>query len=361
MSNNEFVTTKEVLSRCWKVAVDIQIPSFTLCIERTKEGKKKKTEHVEVFSDKVFLRRRQAVRRTLIQNGTAFDGGYLIPDNRIEAVIKEITVIGREFLAAIPGFIQEWPVAVDALCIEVAEDADKIRAADMKAGGAAGLAAGLQFRLSKYRINPDDEIPLDLSGIDAEVRGLAGQISHEVAMEAKHGAPAMTGTVQAWKVWLSKVISKVEALAFVNPNLEALIRVVRESVLPALVGDDKGRVDESTGFILGGVLSVLRDPGLMLSEGSPVAIQRKVDGIGAVAAVQQSFDVELPATAPVAVAAPVVFDFSEFDEVMAADDEALEQVVVEPVASAPADPPVVSEPSGSSTGQVEVPAFDLDW
>lgn len=276
MNTNEMISTRSVLSRAWKVTIDIQIPSMVLTIDRQRDGIRKKTETMEVMSDKVFLRRRQAVRKILVLNGTAFDGGYLIPDSRIEGVITEITAIGREFLAAIPGFFHEWPAAVDVLCSENAADAEKIRRADAKAGGVAGLAKGLQFRLSKYRVNPDEDIPLDLSGIDAEVRGLAGQIAHEVSQSAKHEAPAMNGNLSAWRSWFAKIASKIEALAFINPNLESLTAIIKEQVLPNLVDNGKGKIDETTGFIIGGVMSVLSNPQKMLSVGAPMEIERRI-------------------------------------------------------------------------------------
>ncbi len=359
--STEIVTTKEVLSRCWKVTIDIQIPSMVLVIDRQRDGVRKKTESLEVMADKVFLRRRQAVRKILVANGTAFDGGYLVPDDRIEDVIKEITGIAREFLAEIPGFVQEWPRAVDRLCMEMPEDADKIRKADQRAGGVVGLAKGLQFRLSKYRVNPDDDIPVDLSGIDAEVRGLAGQIAHEVSQEAKHGSPSMTGSVKSWKDWLAKMTSKIDALAFINPNLESLVHVVKEHVLPNLVGDEKGKVDEATGFIIGGVMSVLRDPNKMLSEGAPIGIKRKVDDhTGAVKSQDFAFDFDDSFTvvtdesavavvedvAPQVVADKVEVDQDDFSEFLPVDD-----------ADAPAS-------ESAKADSVEIPDFgevNLSW
>lgn len=358
MTNSEIVTTKEVLSRCWKVTTDIQIPSFTLVIDRQRDGVRKKTESLEVMADKIFLRRRQSVRKLLVANGTAFDGGYLVPDDRIEDVIKEVTAIAREFLAEIPGFIQEWPRAVDRMCFEMPEDAEKIRKADQRAGGVVGLAKGLQFRLSKYRVNPDDDIPLDLSGIDAEVRGLAGQIAHEVSQEAKHGSPSMTGSVKSWKEWLGRMASKIGALAFINPNLESLVHVVEEYVLPSLVGDDKGKVDEQTGFIIGGVMAVLRDPQKMLTDGAPVGIQRQIQN-RTCAPESRDFTLDFDSDFEMTDAAPVVKAVPAVDEAPAVEAEnAVEDAFSEFV------PAEVEATAGVSVDTIEVPdlgEFNLNW
>lgn len=278
MDTSNIISTQAVLNRCWKVTVEITVPSFNLVIERNRNGMRSDEKMIRVMKDGSFNRRRQAVRNLCIANGSAFDGGYIIPDERIDYVISEATKIGREFLAAVPTVLTNWGTALDSALAEATpEEYPLIQAANARQGGAAGLASALSFRLSKYRLNPDDDsIPLDLSGIEQSVRGMAGQIAHEIAQETRHGAPSLTGNLSAWRVWLSSISSKLEALAFVNPNLESLQKMIQERVIPALTG--KGRVDETNGFILGGVLRVLSDPHLLVTEGAPVSIERTLCG-----------------------------------------------------------------------------------
>lgn len=305
MNNSTIISTKEVLSRGWKVTVEVTIPEFTLAIERKSDNLRNELKSIKVMRDGSFNRRRQAVRKLCLANGTAFDGGYLIPDERIDIVIAGATAIGREFLAAIPTVLTNWQMALDKAVLQATpEEQPLIHAANARMGGAAGLASALSFRLSKYRLNPDDDsIPLDLSGIEQSVRGMAGQIAHEIAQETRHSSPSLTGNLSAWRSFLEGIASKLEALAFVNPNLESLQKMIKDRVLPSLTG--KGRVDEVSGFILGGVLRVLSDPQLLITEGAPIAVERTLNGEVAVPEV-----VEAPAIEP-------THEFGNFDEFLA--------------------------------------------
>jgi len=266
--------TAEILDKCWKVSIEVNCPSFRLTLDRSIETEVKKSIFVEPMKDTFFVRYRQETRVFMLQHGVKFDGGYLVPDERINEVMDGLAAIASKYMANVEPAVEAWPEAVAGLVGRlrvVGEDerAKRIEDAFVDNGGAEGIKRSLGFRYSKYKISYAEESGDSL--IEHESSGLVGQIAAEIKAilaEKKEGIAKEGLRMSTWTKMFETIHRKLEGLSFLSPEVSGLSDVLGDVVIPML--KFKSKIDAADEIFISGVVAQLNNVSAIVN-GSAIA------------------------------------------------------------------------------------------
>jgi hypothetical protein len=253
----------EILDKCWKVSIDVNCPSFRLTLDRSIKTEVKSNNFVEPMKDTFFVRYRQESRVFMLQHGVKFDGGYLVPEERIDEVMAGLADIAKRYVDNIDPAMEAWPKAVAGLigrlrAVGEDERAAKVEDAFVTNGGPEGPRRSLGFRYSKYKISYSEDG--DNSLVAHEATGLVGQVAAEIKaiLAEKHKGNAKEGLrMSTWTKMFEAIYRKVDALSFLSPEVAGLSEVLGDVVLPML--KFKSKIDAADEIFIGGVVAQLNN------------------------------------------------------------------------------------------------------
>ena len=266
--------TSEILERCWKVSIDVNCPSFRLTLDRSQITEVKTNSFVDPLKDTYFVRYRQESRVFMLQHGVKFDGGYLVPDERVDEVMEGLAAIAAKYVANIDQAMIDWPESVEALMSRLmikgeVEKAKLVEDAYVRNGGAEGPRRSLGFRYSKYKISYAEDSAYSL--IEHEASGLVGQIALDVQRilaEKKDGIAKEGLRMSTWLKMFKQIHRKVEGLAFISPEVAGLSEVLGDVIIPKLQFSTK--IDAADEILISGVIAQLNNISAIVS-GSAIA------------------------------------------------------------------------------------------
>jgi len=263
-ADSQMATTQEILQRCWKVSLDINIPTFKLTTRSVNTGDKLTKETAIPMPRNPLNKLRSEARNFMLQHGVGFDRGYLVPNERIDEVIEGLKAIGSKFNAERAVVPDQWEQAIQGLLKKFTdeghiEDAELLLAAYNRTGGREGIEQAMGFRFSRYRIQDADAG--EDSVIDSEGKGLvatmAGEISTQIRSKLQASKEAKSGFASSWKKTFESIESKLTGLSFLAPSVGDLAEVMRDSVIPML--GTKGRLTPAEEMLVTGVVNQLLD------------------------------------------------------------------------------------------------------
>jgi hypothetical protein len=199
--------------------------------------------------------------------GVRFLGGWAIPDEEAGFVLKTLQEVKSDFLEAKESFLNGYDLAVKSW-IDKHPGWERL-IADSPVG-ADHVRERLGFNWQFYKVAPPDN-DLVRDGIRGEVDNLGSTLFGEIAKEAQSvWSKAYEGKTEVSHKALSPLRAmrnKLAGLSFVEPTAAPVMSLIDEALgsVPR-----RGLIKGRPLLTLQGLVSVLRDPGLLFEHGRKV-------------------------------------------------------------------------------------------
>lgn len=268
MSNSSNTALSRVLD---KVSLVVYQTRIVTPIRDTGEGKKVGSRIEKVLQacfDPAALRphaaKKQEANRLCRLYGTRVEtlNAWAVPTDRTQELMAQLAEIDKEWkqltnnLASnMKSTVDKWAQAnpTDAAVIkELAPTADEVRAAT-------------RFIFTSFRLQPDQVS--DPGCLELELMGLAGQALHEFTLiirDASLHHDDRTFFSQAGKDALVKIATKAESLAFLDPILGEVARVLNSTLA---IMPQSGQIVDAHAILLKSVIDQLMSPHTLMRVG----------------------------------------------------------------------------------------------
>lgn len=222
---------------------------------------------------KVFGTLKARAVNLLDRSGVRFLGGWAIPQDKAEAIVKDLTSIRTDFLTAKESFLSRYDEAVQDW---IARHAGWERIIAGSTVNADHVRSRMGFRWQVYRVVPPVTSGDLEYGLSDEVASLGPTLFCEVskaATEAWH--KCFAGRTEVTRKALSPlrtIHQKLCGLTFVEPRVAPIASLVQAAFesLPK-----RGKIEGASLLMLQGLVSLLRNPtalqehGQMIMDGNP--------------------------------------------------------------------------------------------
>lgn len=248
----------------------------------------------------VFQRKKDAMHRACLKYGTAFLGGYAVPDDeRADKLSNELQSIVKSAMDEKAELLKNYETWLDEFCAEHTQWAPQIRA---KAFTKAYIEDRVHFAFSAMRISAARDAGILAETLEAEVGGLLSSLLRDVADVAeKLLAESLSGRQKVTRKALRPIKAirdKLLGFVFLDPRLQAVTAMI-DAVAAALPGD--GPIEGADLAMLWGIAGVLADPRKLMA----LAETYEVHGPAAfLAAIRPQGPLPAPTVEPSAAVSP---------------------------------------------------------
>lgn len=211
----------------------------------------------------------------LDRTGVRFIGGWGIPEDKADDIVKELTAIHDDFMTAKEQFLNRYDEAVRDWIKQHPGWENLIGGSPVSADY---VRSRLDFRWQFFRLVPPTDKAVG-HGLQDEVKGLGGTLFDEVAKAAAdtwkrcfEGKDKVTHKALSP---LRSIHGKLSGLSFVEPRVVPVVDLLATAFnrMPK-----RGHIQGSELLMLQGVVSLLRDPATLVAHG-----QKILDGLDAAA------------------------------------------------------------------------------
>ena len=215
---------------------------------------------------KIFATLKARAFNFLDRHGVRFMSGWAIPEDKAGDIIDELVCIRDEFLKEKDIFLDDYDESIENWINKHCKWGNIIRESTV---GSDYVRSRLSFSWQMYKVSPltehDNINAVTESGLNDEVEGLANTLFKEIASSAndiwlKIYAGKDTVTHKALSP-LRTLHQKLCGLTFVEPHVAPVAQLIQTALksMPA-----KGNITGKDILFLQGIVSMLRDPSLML-------------------------------------------------------------------------------------------------
>lgn len=203
--------------------------------------------------------------------GIRFLGGWAIPENQAQDIHYKLHSLKGEFLSAKDAFLNSYDQAVKDWMGKHPGWEQLIAASTVSADY---VRSRLDFNWQFYKIASPDQNDAAASNLVNEVAGLSQSLFGEISKEAQ----AIWTKVYAGKTEVShkalsplrSMRSKLNGLTFLEPRVAPIVDLIEIAMLSV---PKRGKIFGPSLILLQGLVSMLRDPNLLLDQG-----QKIIDG-----------------------------------------------------------------------------------
>ena len=204
---------------------------------------------------------------TLDRHGVRFLGGWGVPEKVADEIVKELTSIQKEFMAAKDDFLNRYDEAVQAWVKQHPGWEELIGSSTVSA---EYVRSRMGFKWQLFKLSAPEKSTVK-KGLKDEVNKLGGTLFDEIAKTATDTwNRCYAGKVKVTHKALSplrSIHSKLNGLSFVDPRvlpITDLLQTAFDKVPP------RGLIRGSDLLMLQGVVSLLRDPALLINHGQKI-------------------------------------------------------------------------------------------
>jgi Protein of unknown function (DUF3150) len=261
--------TEKVLEKVWLVDARVSFPGGTISAGGDLvevESKEAVRVGVQIFDPKLlrpFSKARQRVRRLCSSLGSAFLGGYAIPEQHMGELRREVAAIKNVFDEAKENFLGGYAQSVK----DWADAHSDLRSVILSNEPSRdSVEAAFRFGLNVCKVvppAPDLDSPDNL--LHQEVKGLAMQVAKEIAQDVRDSWSGGGGgkTTQRVAGLIRRVRKKADGLAFLHPRVRSLADVIGQ----VLAGLPSSGPIEGVAFLqVSALLTMLSDPSRILGD-----------------------------------------------------------------------------------------------
>jgi hypothetical protein len=213
---------------------------------------------------KIFTTLKARAVSHLDKTGVRFMGGWAIPDDQIDFVYDRLMEVKNEFMIAKDEFIGSYDQAVKNWVDKHPGWERLIEASPVSVDQVRGR---FSFKWQFYKVMPPEN-SLVADSLLSEVSGLGNTLFSEIAKDATE----IWNKVYAGKIEVShKALSplkamwkKLNGLSFVEPSVAPVCDIIEAAMSTV---PKRGMISGNHLLILQGVVSMLREPNLLLSQG----------------------------------------------------------------------------------------------
>jgi hypothetical protein len=216
---------------------------------------------------KAFASARQQGNRICRNHGVKFLSGWAIPDAALDKVVGELNPLVEKVEEAKNNLLANWFQHLYEWG-ELHKEALPYRTRFPSVEYVRGQTGS---RISVFRIQPQSVSSKAEDGVEAEVKGLAGRVLHEIAQDVQDTwNPSATQASQRIKNLLGRIAGKCRTLEFLGGNLGSMASFIEDAIkrLPPV-----GAIQGPDYIYLAGILTVLSSPQKMEK------ISKSIDGI----------------------------------------------------------------------------------
>lgn len=261
-----FNESNQILSQVWVVDPVISFTSGTasggdeLIDSESKDALRVGIQVLDPALLRPFGRHRQQVRRLAASLGTAFMGGYAIPDchiqefrNKVAAIIEKAIEEKNDLLEHIEAHIQKWADAHPDLREVILANRPTMES----------IEKSFRFGVRICKVLPPEPESTGAdphNSIHEEIRGLPMQIAREISQDVADswvGDEGKGKTSQRVVSLVRRIHKKAKGLSFLDKKMQSLVDVI-EGVLSSL--PPTGPIEGLPYYQLVGLLSMLKDP-----------------------------------------------------------------------------------------------------
>lgn len=161
-----------------------------------------------------MCRQRKAAERVCLGSGTRFMGGYAIPDESVDELVKRLDEIKRKFDMALTDFLSDFDSNKAAWLAENQEFAHIIRD---QVPDRVTVANTFEFSFKLYKLDA-------VKGFEPDEQDIANQVLHEIGMTCKEMSNRMLDRKTAisgkkLSEQLDPLINKLDTLSFGNGRI----------------------------------------------------------------------------------------------------------------------------------------------
>lgn len=200
--------------------------------------------------------------------GIRFLGGWAIPENMTKDIHDKLIGLKDEFLTAKEAFLNSYDQAIKAWVDKHPGWEQLIAASTVSADY---VRSRLGFTWQFYKISSPDQADEAAGNLVSEVEGLGQTLFGEISKEAQ----AIWSKVYAGKTEVShkalsplrSMHSKLNGLSFLEPRVAPVADLIEAAMLSV---PKRGKISGPHLVLLQGLVSMLRDPNLLLDHGQKV-------------------------------------------------------------------------------------------
>ena len=197
--------------------------------------------------------------------GVRFLGGWGIPENQADQVVKELKIIHDEFMEAKDSFLETYDQNILDWINQHPEWKNIIKNSTVDANH---VSRRMGFRWQLYQVVPPKKKSIN-EGLKDEVSFLGSTLYHEVAKVAEDTwNKCYSGKEKVSQKAISplkSIYQKLNGLSFIDP-CAAPIADLMETAFSQI--PHKGFIQGSDLLILHGILALLRDPDALVRHGN---------------------------------------------------------------------------------------------
>lgn len=203
---------------------------------------------------KPFMKLRSEYRRLMSREGVSFMGGYAIPKDKTDTVLKKMEIIKSQYDCEVQDFLFKYPANVESWARQKPSWSASIR---KDAPTVEKVAKSFKLLYQSYAVNPT---VADNAGtlLEEEATGLPYQVAKEVAQDMKDSFDGSKGVVtQRVRGLLIRARDKFRSFGFLDPSLEAAAKQL-DSALAAM--PQTGPIQGTDFLVLAGLVATLTQP-----------------------------------------------------------------------------------------------------
>ncbi|WP_291327125.1 DUF3150 domain-containing protein [Desulfovibrio sp. UCD-KL4C] len=204
---------------------------------------------------------------TLDRHGVRFLGGWGVPEKVGDEIVKELTIIQKEFMAAKDDFLNRYDEAVQDWVKQHPGWEELIGSSTVSA---EYVRSRMGFKWQLFKLAAPEKGSVK-KGLKDEVNKLGSTLFEEISKTATDTwNRCYAGKVKVTHKALSplrSIHSKLNGLSFVDPRvlpITGLLQTAFDKVPP------RGLIRGSDLLMLQGVVSLLRDPALLIKHGQKI-------------------------------------------------------------------------------------------
>lgn len=173
-----------------------------------------------------FTALKKEAERICLAKGVRFLGGFAIPKENIDDLVKELKEIKQRFQESKDILLKDYDKEVNKWIAEnPPEWATVIRAAIEPV---STIDQALHFNFAPVVVGSPEGMEDENEGLDEETDGLLGQLFHEIRMQAKNAFEAsFVGRKEVTRKALRPIMSmkdKLQGLSFLDPEIAEAIQ-----------------------------------------------------------------------------------------------------------------------------------------
>lgn len=177
-----------------------------------------------------FTALKKEAERICLAKGVRFLGGFAIPKENIDDLVKELKEIKQRFQEAKDSLLKDYNKEVNKWIAEnPPEWATVIRAVIEPV---STIDQALHFNFAPVVVGSPEGMEDENEGLDEETDGLLGQLFHEIRMQAKNAFEAsFVGRKEVTRKALRPIMSmkdKLQGLSFLDPEIAEAIQGIEQ-------------------------------------------------------------------------------------------------------------------------------------